>query len=88
MLCWFLDFGDTEFKDRTYTEPPCLSDAELNKTRVVRKSNWLEQMREKKEQRQPSALQKQAAEAHFAAGRHESNAAGQSVIPWKLALPQ
>jgi len=34
----------------------------------VRKANWLEQMREKKEQRQPSALQKQAAEAHTAAG--------------------
>jgi hypothetical protein len=46
--------------------------AELNKTRVVRKSNWLEQMREKKEQRQPSALQKQAAEAHSAAGRQKS----------------
>ena len=42
--------------------------AELNKARTVRKSNWLEQMREKKEQRQPSALQKQAAETSSAEG--------------------
>ena len=47
--------------------------AESGGKKAPRKTNWLEKMREKKEQRKPSALQKQAAEANSASGEQSAH---------------